>query len=79
MGTNGAKSTAGRAGRVPVTGGTRLATVDDERFTEIQNQMVQMESARAIDLAKGVHDIVDLFSPSLTPCYSKFGHGGRTC
>lgn len=66
MGTNGVKSTAsGRAGRVPVTGGTRLATVDDERFTEIQNQMVQMESARAIDLAKGVHGIADLFSPSL--------------
>jgi kinesin family member C1 len=66
LGTNGAKSTApGRVGRVPVTGGTRLVTVDDERFTEIQNQMTQMESARANDLAKGVQSLADLSPLSL--------------
>lgn len=53
--TNSVRNVAsGRVGRVPVAGGTKLGTVEDERFTEIQNQMTQMESARASDLAKGV-------------------------
>ncbi|KAF8508891.1 P-loop containing nucleoside triphosphate hydrolase protein [Gautieria morchelliformis] len=57
-GTTGARgASSGRAGRVAVTGGARLGTVDDERYTEIQNQMTQMESARASDLAKVTSDM----------------------
>lgn len=45
---------SGKAGRILVaSGGTRLGTVEDERFTEIQNQMSKMEYARAVDIAKG--------------------------
>ena len=48
-----AKGAAARAGRAPAAGAARLGRVDDERFTEIRNQMTQMESVRAADLSKG--------------------------
>lgn len=76
-GTNGVRSTSSaRPGRVPVAGGTKLGTVDDERFTEIQKQMTQMESARANDLAKGAQfSRLMLF---LTAYYSDLGYGSGT-